>query len=149
MTRTKAKRRRKHRGTQAGTVQRPPETRGRGASGRAGAPRDKAAARETARRRRTERMDRPPTWRSSAIRAGLAAVFVAVVLIVIGNPPAQALLLAVIALVVYVPLGYAFDTFVYRLRQRRKGGRAKPSAGAGKGSSEGHGGRRGRSRGEG
>ena len=66
-------------------------------------------------------MDRPPTWRSSAIRAGLAAVFVAVVLIVLGNPPQRALLLALVALVVYVPLGYAFDKLVYGLRQRRKG----------------------------
>ena len=120
MAKTKGKRRRKHRGTQAGTVERPLETRARGASSRA-APHDKAAARQSARQRRIERMDRPPTWRSSAIRAGLAAVFVAVVLIVLGNPPQQALLLALVALVVYVPLGYAFDKLVYGLRQRRKG----------------------------
>ena len=120
MAKTKGKRRRKHRGTQAGTVERPLETRGRGASGGAGT-HDKTAARQRARQRRVERMDRPPTWRSSAIRAGLAALFVAVVLIVLGNPPQQALLLAVVALVVYVPLGYAFDKFVYRLRQKRKG----------------------------
>jgi hypothetical protein len=127
MAKTKAKRRRKHRGTQAGTVERPAETRGRGTSGRAGAPRDKTAARAAGRQRRIARLDQPPTWRNSAIRAGLAAVFVAVVLIVLGNPPQQALLLAVVALVVYVPLGYAFDTLVYRLRQRRKGGARSPA----------------------
>ena len=66
-------------------------------------------------------MDRPPTWRSSAIRAGLAAVFVAIVLVVLGNPVQQALFLAAVALVVYIPLGYGFDNLVYRMRQRRKG----------------------------
>ena len=81
MAKTKGKRRRKHRGTQAGTVQRSLETRGLGSSGRSGVPRDKAAAKANARQRRAERMDRPPTWRSSAIRAGLAAVFVAIVLV--------------------------------------------------------------------
>jgi hypothetical protein len=125
MAKTKAKRRRKHRGTQAGTVQRPLETRGRGGSSRGsrgGAGRDRTHARAEARRRRAERLDRPPTWRSSATRAGIAAVIVAIVLIALGNPPQQALLLAVVALVVYVPLGYAFDTFVFRWRERRKAG---------------------------
>jgi hypothetical protein len=90
-------------------------------------------------------MDRPPTWRSSAIRAGLAAVFVAIVLVVLGNPPQQALFLAVVALVVYVPLGYAFDNLVYRMRQRRKGAAPTSSRGTPK---RGSAGRRRRSRGE-
>jgi len=92
-------------------------------------------------------MDRPPTWRSSAIRAGLAAVFVSVVLVVLGNPLQQALLLAAVALVVYVPLGYAFDSLVYRMRQRRKGATPKSGANAPKAGSGERGGRR-RSRGE-
>ena len=39
----------------------------------------------------------------------------------LGNTVPQGIVLGVVMLVVYVPLGYAFDTFVYRLRQRRKG----------------------------
>jgi hypothetical protein len=153
MAKTKAKRRRKHRGTQAGTVA-PVEARGHGGSGRGGSPAEKAAKREAARRRRVERMDRPPTWRASAIRAGLAAVFVAIVLIALGRSPQQALLLAVVALVVYVPLGYVFDTFVYRLRQRRKGtgpaGERKKGGGKADDARPNPGARRrGRSRGEG
>lgn len=81
-------------------------------------------------------MDRPPTWRSSLTRAGIASAIVAVVLIALGNPVPGALLLAAVALVVYVPLGYAFDTFVFRLRERRKGSTA------GRGEGEGASGRR-------
>ena len=43
----------------------------------------------------------------------------------LGNTPPQAAVLAVVMLAVYVPLGYAFDPFIYRVRRRRKasGGR--------------------------
>jgi ABC-type multidrug transport system permease subunit len=78
-------------------------------------------------------MDRPPTWRSSATRAGIASVIVAVVLIALGNPVPGALLLAVVALALYIPLGYAFDTFVFRLRQRRKAGGASSPGRSGAG----------------
>ena len=66
----------------------------------------------------------------------------------LGNTPFQAIVLAAIMLLVYVPLGYAFDTFVYRLRQRRKQAGA-PAGASGGGDSDGprpreRGGQRGR-----
>jgi hypothetical protein len=121
MAKTKAKRRRKHRGTQAGTIAAPAEPRKRGAKGGAGRPRDRAARREEARRRRAERLDKPPTWRGAINRAAIAAVIVAVLAVLaLGNRIEQALILAAVMLVIYIPLGYGFDTVVYRVRQRRK-----------------------------
>src|SRR5829696_8844761 len=99
MAKTKAKRRRKHRGTQAGTSAAPAE----------------------ARRRRAERLDKPPTWRGAINRAAIAAVIVAVLAVLaLGNRIEQAVILAAVMLVIYIPLGYGFDTIVYRVRQRRK-----------------------------
>ena len=122
MAKTKAKRRRKHRGTQAGTVEHRAEGRARGSSATSPAKSEsKADRREAARARRLERLDRPPTWRSAFTRAAIAAVVVGVVAVLaLGNTPPQAVVLAGVMLAVYVPLGYAFDTFIYRVRQRRK-----------------------------
>jgi hypothetical protein len=129
MAKTKGKRRRKHRGTQAGTIV-PAESRTRGSKGGGGRPRDRDAAREEARRRRSERLDKPPTWRGAINRAAIAAVLVAVLAVLaLGNTPVQALILAAVMLVIYIPLGYGFDTLVYRLRQRRKQARGGGGAG--------------------
>jgi hypothetical protein len=132
MARTKTKRRRKHRGTQAGTIVRPDEARGRGTEGGGGST-DRAAAREEARRRRAERLDRPPTWRSAVTRAAIAAGLVAILAVVaLKNTVAQAVILAAIMLVIYVPLGYGFDTVVYRMRQRRKQRGSESTSGTGR-----------------
>src|SRR5918997_582946 len=115
MAKTTTKRRRKHRGTQAGTIAPVAESRSRGAKAPAARSADKAAAREEARRRRAERLDKPPTWRGAINRAAIAAVIVAVLAV--------------------LPLGYGFDTLVYRMRQRRKGrsGASAPGADSGRG----------------
>jgi uncharacterized phage protein gp47/JayE len=126
MPKTKAKRRRKHRGTQAGTVERRTEGRGGGSGARAAKTETKAEDRAAARARRLERLDRPPTWRSAFNRAAIAAVVVGVVAVLaLGNTPQQAVVLVAVMLLVYIPLGYGFDTLIYRVRQRRKarGGR--------------------------
>jgi hypothetical protein len=131
MAKTTTKRRRKHRGTQAGTIAPVAESRSRGAKAPAARSADKAAAREEARRRRAERLDKPPTWRGAINRAAIAAVIVAVLAVLaLGNSPAQAVVLAAVMLVVYIPLGYGFDTLVYRMRQRRKGRSAASAPGA-------------------
>ncbi len=107
------------------------ESRSRGAKAASARPADKAAAREEARRRRAERLDKPPTWRGAINRAAIAAVIVAVLAVLaLGNSPAQAVVLAAVMLVVYIPLGYGFDTLVYRMRQRRKGRSAASAPGA-------------------
>ena len=68
-----------------------------------------------------ERLDRPPTWKGAAQRAGIAAVvFGAFVVILFGRSAAQAVILVVFMFLLYIPLGYATDNMIYRFRQRRK-----------------------------
>src|ERR671921_309686 len=64
MAQTKRKRTRKHRGTPAGTIER---------AGRTGRPQTREEAKKISRDRRTDRLNRPPTWRSAINRAAKAA----------------------------------------------------------------------------
>ena len=112
MAQTKKKRRSKHRGTAAGTIER---------AGRTGKPQTRADAKQIARQRRAEKLDKPPEWKSTINRAGIAAIVFAVLVVVLfGRPIASGLLLGVIMFAVYVPLGYATDSAIYRFRNKRK-----------------------------
>jgi Flp pilus assembly protein TadB len=118
MAQTRKKRRSKHRGTAAGTI----ESRGR--TGRKLSEKERSAPTPGSRgSRAAARMDKPPTWRSAFFRALMACVLLFVFTRVgfgpdVGIPASIALCL--LALAIYVPLGYATDMFVYRRRQRRK-----------------------------
>lgn len=135
MAQTRKKRRSKHRGTAAGTI----EARGRtgrkltdaerGGKGSSGGTKADAAA------RRAARLDRVPTWRSAFLRALFAAALL-FVFTRFGFGPAigigASIALCVIALAIYVPLGYATDLFIYRRRQRKQGlAAAGPAKGPG------------------
>jgi Flp pilus assembly protein TadB len=107
------KRKRKHRGTQAGTVE------ARGRTGRP--PATQAEGKKIAKERRGSRLDRPPTWRSALNRAAIsAAVFAVAVVLIFGRPIASAVVLGVVMVVVYLPLSYYTDRFLYNRRQRQK-----------------------------
>ena len=117
MAQTRKKRRRKHRGTQAGTIDR---------SGRTGKPRTKEEAKVVARERRQARLDKPPTLKGAVQRAAIAAaVFGVLVVLLFGRDPAQGAVLALFMLALYIPLGYATDKAIYNFRRRRKA-RAAP-----------------------
>ena len=108
---SRQRRRKKHRGTQAGTV--------RQRSRRSSAPRTSSEL--TTAERRSRRLERPPSWRAAANRAGIsAAVFFAVLVLVLRQQVGNAIALSGFMLLVYIPMGYGIDSFVYRLRQRRK-----------------------------
>jgi hypothetical protein len=112
MAQSKAKRRRKHRGTQAGTIER---------AGRTGSARTRQDAKQIARQRRAERIDKPPTWRGAVNRAAIAAaVFGVLVATIFGQSIASALALTAFVFLLYIPLGYLTDSAIYRFRQRRK-----------------------------
>ena len=112
MAQTRRKRTRKHRGTPAGTIER---------SGRTGRPRTREEAKQISRQRRSERLDKPPTWKGAIQRAGIAAVvFGAFVVVLFKRDVAQAAALVVFMFALYIPLGYATDNFIYRFRQRRR-----------------------------
>jgi Flp pilus assembly protein TadB len=115
MAQTKKKRRRKHRGNAAGTV----EVRGRAAHKRTDAERKASGKEMSSADRRRERMLRAPTWKSAATRAAMAAaVFGLLLAFLIKTPIAQAISLTVFVFLFYVPLGYYTDLMLYRRRTR-------------------------------
>jgi hypothetical protein len=120
---TKRKRRSKHRGNAAGGI----EARGRTSRRPTLSPAEqKKANREQA---RAARMDKPPTWNSAFIKASLMAallfVFTQIGLFGGETPIGQSLLLALFAMLLYTPLAYATDRFVYTRAQRRKAKQAQ------------------------
>ncbi|HLY35987.1 MAG TPA: hypothetical protein VKU35_04685 [Candidatus Limnocylindria bacterium] len=115
MAQTRRKRRSKHRGTPAGTIE------ARGRTGRPPSPEErKKQDRMSARERR---LNTPPTWRSSVTRALIAAaiVFVFLVLTAKKDKVATAVEFTVVALVIYIPAGYYLERMLYRRRQARQG----------------------------
>jgi polyferredoxin len=116
MAQTRKRRQTKHRGNAAGMV----ESRGR--TGRRPDPseRGKLDPKEEARRKRLERLDRPPTWRGALNRAAVAAALFGVLMVVIGNAIPAAVSLAAVMLLIYVPMSYYTDLLIYRRRQKRK-----------------------------
>ena len=118
MSQPRKKRRRKHRGTQAGTIDR---------AGRSSRPRTRVDSKTEARRRRQERLDKPPTLKGSVQRAAIAAAFFGVLIAIVpgfGRSALQGAFLALFMFVLYIPLGYYTDKAIYNFRQRRK---AKPT----------------------
>jgi len=106
------KRKRKHRGTAAGTVE---------ARGRTGRRPEASEVRKTAAQRRQERMDKPPTWRGAMNRAAIAAlIFALIAALALGQPISGAIALATFAFLLYVPSGYYMDKWLYERRQRQK-----------------------------
>ena len=112
MAQTRRKRKSKHRGTPAGTIER---------AGRTGRSQNRQDAKSIARERRSQRLDKPPTWQGAMQRAAIAAaVFGVLVVVAFGREVAQGVILAAVMFLLYIPLGYATDNFIYRFRQRRK-----------------------------
>ena len=110
MAQAKRKRTRKHRGTAAGTIER---------AGRTGRGQTRTDAKQIARQRRAERLDRPPTWRGAVSRAAIAAaVFGLLVIVAFQRNIAQGAILAAFMFLLYIPLGYATDRWVYNRRLR-------------------------------
>ena len=116
MAQTKRKRRTKHRGNAAGSIE------ARGRTGRKPTAEElKAAGRTDARARRQAK---PPSWNSAALKALAMAVilFILTQIGILGGDRAsvsQGILLAAMALVIYTPLAYVTDRFVYRRTQAR------------------------------
>jgi hypothetical protein len=123
MAQTKRKRQTKHRGNAAGIV----ESRGR--TGRKPTAAEKSGdARALAREKEQllDKRDRPPSWRSAFVRAMLAAILMLLIVIVFGIAKSnQAIGLFPVVLLLYVPVSYYTDSWVYKRRQRSK---AKQSA---------------------
>ncbi len=118
MAQTKRKRRSKHRGNAAGSV----EARGRTSRRATLSPAEQKKANRAA--AREARMSKPPTWNSAlvkaALMAGLLFVFTQIGLFGGDTSIAQSLFLSMFALLLYTPLAFATDKFVYSRAQKRR-----------------------------
>jgi hypothetical protein len=108
MAQTKRKRRSKHRGNAAGSV----EVRGR--TGRQVAPAKGGKA------VRLDRLDRPPTWRSAANRSAIATVLFVVVITLLQHNLPSALVIGLLMFPAYTALGFYTDKRIYDKRQAKK-----------------------------
>jgi Flp pilus assembly protein TadB len=115
MAQTKRKRRTKHRGTAAGTIQ----TRGR--TGRP--PSTDEKKKQSRLEARERRLNSPPTWKASVTRASIASVLMFFFLALVGPKSHRiesAAIFALFALVIYVPAGYYIELMMYRRRMQKK-----------------------------
>jgi hypothetical protein len=120
----RARRTTKHRGNAAGVIE------ARGRTGRKPTAAEKGgkagqAARERA--TRVDRRDKPPTWRSALVRGMAAAVILllALLLILPSKSKSTAAAYFPIALLLYTPVSYYTDLWMYRRRQRKKTGQPR------------------------
>ncbi|HEY7268109.1 MAG TPA: hypothetical protein VH501_10470 [Solirubrobacterales bacterium] len=117
MAQTKKKRRRKHRGTQGGRIDRRP-ARGR--------PRNRAEAQARARGGRGKkksggaRVPEPASWSSAFKKGGIAAVLFVVLVSLFGTSPVAAIAIGFLMLGFYVPMAYMLDRFMYQRYLRKE-----------------------------
>jgi hypothetical protein len=117
MAQTKRKRRTKHRGNAAGSI----EVRGRTGRKPTDSERKGGGAKLSAAQRREERLNKPPTWAGAAQRALFATIiFVVALLVVFKEPASRVIALSGFILLLYIPMGYYTDLFMYRRRQAKK-----------------------------
>lgn len=109
MAQTKKRRKRKHRGTQGGSIDRRRRSR----------PRTREEARAQARRQAGQkRADRPPTWRSAFNRALLmSGILFLLMAVAFGRAVGASALLSITMLAIYVPAGYYLERFLYNRRR--------------------------------
>ena len=113
----------KHRGNAAGVI----ESRGRtGRKPTAAEKGGKAGEAARARAQRVDRRDRPPTWRSAFYRGMIAAVvlLLAMLLVLPSKDKGLAVVYFPLALLLYTPVSYYTDMWMYRRRQAKKGQRS-------------------------
>jgi protein-S-isoprenylcysteine O-methyltransferase Ste14 len=117
MAQTRRKRQTKHRGNAAGVIE---------ARGRTGRPLSAEEKKRSDRdRRREERLSRKPTLKSSSQRALLAGAFMFIFLLVTfhpkkGNRIVGDIIYALVAMLLYVGLGYYLEMFLWRRRMAKK-----------------------------
>jgi hypothetical protein len=120
MAQTKRKRQTKHRGNAAGVV----ESRGR--TGRKPTKAEKEGKPRT--EQQIPKRDRPPTWLGAFYRAMAAAVLMLLVSLFLLNKPNQAIALFPIVLILYIPISYYTDMWLYNRRMRGKAKQGAPKA---------------------
>ena len=120
MAQTKRKRRTKHRGNAAGMV----EVRGRTGKPMAGAPAKNGSPRRLERqpRRRARPALKPPTLQGAALKAlfGVVILFIFFRFLSNGNSTGEALAFCAVAFVMYTPVMYWTDKFIYSRKLKQQ-----------------------------
>jgi hypothetical protein len=117
MAQTKRKRQTKHRGNAAGVV----ESRGRTGRKPTAAEKSGKGMDATGKKEPTlARQDRPPTWLGAFYRAMVAAVLMLLVSLFLIKKANEAIALFPIVLVIYIPISYYTDMWMYNRRMRKK-----------------------------
>jgi hypothetical protein len=113
MAQQRSRRRRKHRGTQAGTIETPAHRSGKST---------KAKATGSSSRARAERQMKEPTWRSAAYKAAAAAAVFGVLSATILHQKGGVAAIAITVFFVfflYLPIAFWTDKAVYKRRQAK------------------------------
>jgi hypothetical protein len=121
---TKRKRRSKHRGNAAGTIE------ARGRTGRKSSPEEqKKSAKASRSGTRAQRLAQPPSWNRATLRAGAASgllfVLTQIGLFQKNVPIGQSIAVCLVAMLIYIPLGYMFDNWMYKRMTRPKTPKSK------------------------
>ena len=117
MAQTKRKRQTKHRGNAAGVV----ESRGR--TGRKPTAAEKSGKGIDATGKKKPQLatqDRPPTWLGAFYRAMIAAVLMLLVSLFLIKKANEAIALFPIVLLIYIPISYYTDMWMFNRRMRKK-----------------------------
>ena len=117
------RRKRKHRGTPAGTIERRGRTSKpaeRSGPVKKAAAKGRADAKLTSAQRREQRLNTPPTWRGAFNRAAFTALILVVFVAIIQKDLAQGVVLGLFALLLYIPMSYYVDKALYNRRQRSR-----------------------------
>ena len=116
MAQTRKRRQTKHRGNAAGMVE------ARGRTGRRPEEGEKRTpGKQGATAARPHRLAQPPTWRSAFNRsAAMTVLFGVLLVLVMGRTMAQAAVLSVLMLTVYVPMTFYIDGWMHRRYMRRE-----------------------------
>jgi hypothetical protein len=108
---TKKRRKKKHRGTQGGSINRRSNRR----------PRNRDEARAQARRNAELKRSAAPTWRSAFNRALImSAILFVLMAFAVGQPLGASAFLAVFMLGLYTPAGYYLERFLHNRRMAKE-----------------------------
>jgi Flp pilus assembly protein TadB len=110
-------RRRKHRGTQTGSISRRAQGRPRSRQEAMAQAKSRRSSGRGGKKRSGDRRDLPPTWKGAATRGVLFAALLLPVSLLFGQPIAAAIVLTVIAAMLYIPLGFYTEQFFFNRRQ--------------------------------
>ena len=110
MAQTKKRRKKKHKGTQGGSINRQSRSR----------PQNRDQARAQARRNAELRKTAAPTWQSAFNRSLImSAILFVLMAFVVGQPIAASAVLSIFMLGLYTPAGYYLERFLYRRRMAK------------------------------